>query len=252
MKIISPRKIFKSVSFCEHAESLSRGKIILRSIEFFRSHPCQEMKDFDEFSTSKKGHSIGLTNPALIFCSHKFKPKGKNHVIEIRSPCELFIELKEKLSPAVGNAYFGEVIYTDPESTEYYPINFYCERVYLANEINLDTDIGIEIAFYKNSKFAHENEVRMCFLVCPERLSTITKSDIKIKYWKRFLKCDSSYPEKPVFHCEEELNFTDWKKQRSAKGNNRDFFWFEAHINVSNKIANTFTNLSHEISSQNC
>jgi hypothetical protein len=41
-----------------------------------------------------------------------------------------------KGSPPVGNAYFGEVIYTDPESTEYYPINLYCKKVYLTDKKN--------------------------------------------------------------------------------------------------------------------
>jgi hypothetical protein len=239
--ILSPSRVFKSVSSFDHAEKFSKGEIILRSIEFFRSNACQDLKDFNEFSASKKGHSISLDNQALIFCSHKFKPKCKTHLIEIRSPCVLFTEVKKRLSTATSGAYFGEVIYLDPESTEYDPINFYCERVYLTDKKKLDSGPGIEIAFYKKSKFAHENEVRMCFLVCPEKLNSLNGSGIEVNFYERYIDCTL------IQWKDREVEYDYWKSKKTGPADNYDRYWFEACFKLPQVVYKNFHNISRQL-----
>lgn len=250
---ITPEKIYKSVSECQHAKDLCRGKIILRSINFYRSHPCPSFKDFKEFSSEDPERRGGLSNDnVIIFCAHKHKPEKKDHVVKIYHPCDLFNYISEVLG--IKNSYFGEIFYKCPKTPGFPKINFYCENIYLNDCEQPISNPDIEYCYYKYPEFKEEDEVRMCFFVSHHLLQVLQgdNSGIQVKFLRRFLRLDRLSTSVPS-NCEEEMGFEDW---RASKRNNHYLlipeddrskipddpynYWFEIHIKLPEFIVNNF------------
>lgn len=252
-----PRRIYKSLTKSEHANDFSRGQIILRSITFYRSYPCDSFRDFNEFSSREPGRMVGYADTnCVVFCAHKHKPADKNYLVEINSPCALFKYIRDIFGSSVKFSYFGEIYYKDPNSVGFPCIKFYCEKVYKDNlSDQLCINPGIETCFYKDPKWEYENEVRMCFFLRLKELSLLNRTDLKIKFFRRFIKLDiDRNSDKPVLKCQEELSFEKWKELRSCPNYNlapnipiltyREDFWFEIHITLPNSITKNFQNIS--------
>ncbi len=213
-------QIFKSFSELAHAKNLAEGNLYLRSVFYYRSHPESNIRDFNEFTCRNGQGSSSLTNPALIFCCHDQLPASQPFLVKINSPYRLFNTIKRKLSTAIypkDNAYFGKVIYRQmrgdtPDVSPFPKVTFYCEK----DPSTIDSIINC--IYFKDTFFSEQNEARMCFLICPERLSTLRDDDIEVKFCRRIHNKNLNRWE------EEEINYDNWK--------NRDNYWFEVHLKV--------------------
>ena len=213
---------------------------------------------FRRIFLQEPGRLVGYADTnALVFCAHKWKPKCKHHIVEIRGPCEIFKKIQSLLSSSVNSAYFGEVYYKDPLVKGFPRISYYCDDVNNKGvKKEEESNPGIDICYYKLPKYAYENEVRMCFFVCPEKLAKFKDPHVEVKFFRRFCRIDSENPQKPVLKCQEELDFECWKCKKSKthyslsegieENNDIEKYWFEVHMRLPLPISNNLRNISHK------
>lgn len=237
--VISPDYIIKVLSSEADAKNLCEGNLILRSRHYYlncagEAKDSKVRQDPQEFrqTCSIKGerYHFEFSDDALIFCASHYIRNDQSDFgkffVKISNPCGLLQEISGKLKLAFIDDFpgiFGKIRYSDFKNYEQFEkTEFYCFPVYM-EENYIGFPSTIDPAFNKDKFFESQNEVRMIFIVNPEKL--IPRQGLEVKFCKRE---DSKNPPK------EFRDYKEWYNSKYEDDIGREDYWFEIYMKVSN------------------